>query len=153
MDVLVRAQAISKSYGGVRALDAVDFELAPCEIHALIGENGAGKSTLVKIITGAVEADSGSLEIAGEPVSDHTPARAKELGVAAIYQHPALFAELSVEENIALALDRTSAFARVNWTRRRRTARELLDRVGGEIAPQTEAGVRTGPHRQLVEIA
>ncbi len=153
MDVLVRAQAISKSYGGVRALDAVDFELAPCEIHALIGENGAGKSTLVKIITGAVEADSGSLEIAGEPVSDHTPARAKELGVAAIYQHPALFAELSVEENIALALERTSAFARVNWTRRRRIARELLDRVGAEIAPQTEAGVLTGPQRQLVEIA
>src|SRR5882672_7553534 len=99
MDFLVRAQAISKTYRGVRALDAVDFDLAPGQIHALIGENGAGKSTLVKIVTGAVPADSGSLEIAGQLIPDHTPARAKELGVAAIYQHPALFAELSVEEN------------------------------------------------------
>src|SRR6185295_12442067 len=126
MDRLVRAQAISKTYGGVRALDAVDFELAPGEIHALIGENGAGKSTLVKIITGAVHTDSGSLEIARQSISEHTPARAKELGVAAIYQHPALFAELSVEENIALALERSTAFARINWAERRRIATQIL---------------------------
>jgi len=153
MDRLVRAQAVSKTYGGVRALDAIDFELAPGEIHAFIGENGAGKSTLVKIITGAVRADSGSLEIAGQSIAEHTPARAKELGVAAIYQHPALFAELSVEENIALALERSTAFARINWSERRRVATELLDRVGADISPQTEAGALTGPQRQLVEIA
>ncbi|HEV8148254.1 MAG TPA: sugar ABC transporter ATP-binding protein [Bryobacteraceae bacterium] len=153
MDSLVRTQAISKTYGGVRALDAVDFELAPGEIHALIGENGAGKSTLVKIITGAVRADSGSLEIAGQSITEHTPAHAKELGVAAIYQHPALFAELSVEENIALALERSTAFTRIDWTERRRIATELLARVGADISPQTEVGALTGPQRQLVEIA
>src|ERR1043165_6391624 len=99
---LVRARGITKTYGGVCALDAVDFELAAGEVHALIGENGAGKSTLAKIITGAVEADAGTLEIAGQMVADHSPARARELGVAAIYQHPGLFPELTVEENIAL---------------------------------------------------
>jgi rhamnose transport system ATP-binding protein len=150
---LVSAHSISKSYGGVHALIDVDFELRAGEVHALIGENGAGKSTLVKIITGAVTADRGTLEIGGEPVRDHTPANAKRLGVAAIYQHPALFAELSVEENVALGLERKSVWHRVDWPARRLAARELLDRVGADIAPQTEAGRLSPPQRQLVEIA
>jgi rhamnose transport system ATP-binding protein len=154
MDILVRASGISKAYGGVHALRGVRFELAAGEIHALIGENGAGKSTLVKIITGAIAADAGTLEIAGEQITEHSPARAKQLGVAAIYQHPALFSELSVEENIALALEPGgTTWKRVDWKERRRVARALLDRVGAEISPQTEAGALTGPQRQLVEIA
>jgi rhamnose transport system ATP-binding protein len=150
---LVRARGISKSYGGVRALDGVDFDLAAGEVHALIGENGAGKSTLVKIVTGAVLADQGTLEISGVAVDKHSPARARELGVAAIYQHPALFAELTVEENIALAVESGSAWARVDWKARRTRAQELLDQVGAAIAPDTEVGNLTGPERQLVEIA
>jgi rhamnose transport system ATP-binding protein len=151
--LLVRAQGLSKSYGGVRALTGVDFDLHAGEVHALVGENGAGKSTLVKIITGAVAPDSGTLEIRSETVAHHTPANAKRLGIAAIYQHPALFAELSVEENIALAMEQRPAFAKVDWAARRATARKLLERVGAEIEPQTEAGKLSAPQRQLVEIA
>jgi rhamnose transport system ATP-binding protein len=149
----VRAQGISKSYGGVRALDGVNFDLRSGEVHALVGENGAGKSTLVRIVTGAVSADAGLLEIGGEAVNHHTPANARRLGVAAIYQHPSLFAELTVEENIALALERGSAWGKVDWRTRRRVAVELLERVGARISPQTEVGKLSAPQRQLVEIA
>ena len=76
-------------------------------MHALIGENGAGKSTLIKIITGAVEADGGEIKLNGQPITHNSPRLAKSLGIAAIYQQPALFPELTVAENIALGLERT----------------------------------------------
>src|SRR5258706_9187333 len=150
---LVRTHGISKSYGGVKALTSVDLELRTGEVHALVGENGAGKSTLVKIITGAAPADSGTLEIDGEPVAHHTPANAKRLGVAAIYQHPALFPELTVEENIALAMEKQAIWEKVDWIERQRVARELLERVGADISPRAEVGSLSAPQRQLVEIA
>src|SRR5215210_1198559 len=99
--LLLRATDIAKSYAGVHALKAASFELRAGEVHALVGENGAGKSTLIKIITGAVQADSGTLEINGQHLTHHDTAQAKRAGIAAIYQQPALFAELSVAENIA----------------------------------------------------
>src|SRR5690349_19230942 len=70
---ILLAQSISKSFEGVRALKGVSFELLPGEVHALIGENGAGKSTLIKIMTGAVAADSGTLSVAGRAVAHNTP--------------------------------------------------------------------------------
>src|SRR6478752_6654530 len=97
---ILQAVDISKSYAGVQALRAVSFELLPGEVHALIGENGAGKSTLIKVITGAVTPDSGSLTIAGQNVPHNTPALARSLGVAAVYQQPSLFPDLTVAENI-----------------------------------------------------
>src|SRR3954470_19744694 len=103
---LLNAIDVEKSYAGVHALRNVAFELRGGEVHALIGENGAGKSTLIKIITGAVERDSGEIEINGELIADNSPRIAKSLGVAAIYQQPALFPELSVAENIALGLEK-----------------------------------------------
>ena len=89
---------ITKSFPGVRALDGVTFDLEPGEIHALVGENGAGKSTLIRIVTGAVAADQGTLSISGDPVdlASLTPAVARALGIAVIYQQPALFPDLSV---------------------------------------------------------
>src|SRR5262249_48750025 len=96
--VLLQAQDISKAYAGVEALKSASFALRPGEVHALIGENGAGKSTLIKIITGAVAADSGSLELDGRRIEQNSPRVAKALGIAAIYQQPALFPELSVAE-------------------------------------------------------
>ena len=73
-DALLKLTSISKSFGGVRALEGVSLELFAGEVHALIGENGAGKSTLIKIITGAVEADAGSLQIQGRIVERNDPA-------------------------------------------------------------------------------
>ena len=112
---LLTASGICKSYSGVRALRGVSFELESGEVHALIGENGAGKSTLIKVITGAIAADSGSIAIDGKPAISPTPAVMKRLGVAAIYQQPALFGTLTVAENIALAVEHRAAFKKVDW--------------------------------------
>jgi rhamnose transport system ATP-binding protein len=151
--VVLQARGISKSYDGVHALRGVSFELRVGEVHALIGENGAGKSTLIKIITGAITADSGQLELDGAIVANQTPAFAKALGIAAIYQQPALFPELSVAENIALGLEEGSSWRLINWKERRQRAAALLERIGARIDPEAEAGQLTMPEQQLVEIA
>src|SRR6266542_343484 len=106
-NVLLRATDISKSYDGVQALRSASFELRSGEVHALIGENGAGKSTLIKIITGAVQPDSGEIKLNEQANTHNSPQVAKSLGIAAIYQQPALFPELTVDENIALGLEQT----------------------------------------------
>ena len=150
---LLRADNIDKSYAGVHALKRAAFELRSGEVHALIGENGAGKSTLIKIITGAVAADSGNLELEGKTITHNSPRLAKQLGIAAIYQQPALFPELSVAENITIGLEERSVLTRVDWNSRKRRASELLERVGARIDPDAEAGELTMPQQQLVEIA
>jgi rhamnose transport system ATP-binding protein len=150
---LLRATDITKSYAGVQALKSASLELRAGEVHALIGENGAGKSTLIKIITGAVEPDGGELRIEGETVTHNSPRVAKGLGVAAIYQQPALFPELTVAENIALGVERAGMAGRVDWRARRRRAAELLAQVGARIDPDADAGDLTMPQQQLVEIA
>src|SRR6266545_88822 len=154
--MLLKVDSISKSFGAVRALKGVSFDLRAGEVHALVGENGAGKSTLIKIITGALQPDwpdSGSLSINGRQVIENSPSLAKRLGVAAIYQQPALFPDLSVAENLALGLERGGLWRRVNWRERYARARELLSRIGARIDPQTPAGALTMPEQQLVEIA
>ena len=110
--MLLTATSISKSYAGVRALSDVSFDLRAGEVHALVGENGAGKSTLIKVITGAVVPDSGTLAIAGRVVHEMTPATSRSLGVAVIYQQPSLFPHLTIAENVAFALEPATP-----WTR------------------------------------
>src|SRR5579862_9349552 len=105
MEPLLQLTGVTKAFGGVHALREVSFDLLAGEVHALVGENGAGKSTLIKIITGALLPDGGTLTVAGEEVHGNSPARASGLGIAVIYQQPALFPDLSVAENIALALE------------------------------------------------
>src|SRR5437868_8320047 len=90
--LLLRASDVTKSYAGVQALKRASLELRAGEVHALVGENGAGKSTLIKILTGAVQPDGGEILLNGEPLERLTPSAAKALGIAAIYQQPALFA-------------------------------------------------------------
>ena len=116
--MLLRAVNISKSYAGVHALRDASFELKQGEVHALVGENGAGKSTLIKIITGAVLHDSGELFLSGEEIRENSPALSKSRGIAAIYQQPALFPELTVAENIAIGLERKGFFGRAAIGRR-----------------------------------
>ena len=150
---LLRADNIDKSYAGVHALKHASFELSRGEVHALIGENGAGKSTLIKIITGAVTPDAGEIQLDGKTITQNSPGIAKQLGIAAIYQQPALFPELSIAENIAIGTEESSVFSRVNWHTRKQKASELLARVGAKIDPDAEAGDLTMPQQQLVEIA
>ncbi len=150
---MLQLEAATKSFGAVRALKGVSFELHSGEVHALLGENGAGKSTLIKVITGAHTPDSGTLTIAGDPVRHLTPARAHELGIACVYQQPALFADLTVAENIALRLETIAPLHRIHWRRRTEAARALLARVGATIDPQSEVRELSMPEQQLVEIA
>jgi rhamnose transport system ATP-binding protein len=153
LKTLLQLSGIRKSFGAVRALKGVSFELLEGEVHALLGENGAGKSTLIKVITGAHAPDEGSFEIHGETVAALTPARARGLGIACIYQQPALFPDLTVAENIGLRLKKARAWSRVNWQSQRKLAADLLARIGAEIRPDAEVRVLSMPEQQLVEIA
>jgi rhamnose transport system ATP-binding protein len=150
---LLQLTQVTKSFGVVRALKGVSFDVRAGEVHALLGENGAGKSTLIKVITGAHQPDSGTIEITGQHVSHLTPATAHKLGIACIYQQPALFPDLAVAENIALRLEPATAVRRVNWPERHARAAQLLHRIGADISPDIEVRRLSMPEQQLVEIA
>ena len=150
---LLQITSVYKAFAGVQALSGVSFELRPGEVHALIGENGAGKSTLIKLITGAHQADSGTLTIEGHTITDNDPVRAKRLGIACIYQQPALFPDLTVAENLAINLERGGPWRIINWKQRREQAERLLKRVGARISPDATVNQLTMPQQQLVEIA
>ena len=150
---LLTLRRIAKNYGGVRALRGVDFDLHAGEVHALLGENGAGKSTLIKVATGAHAPDAGEITVAGRTLAGLTPALAQTLGIACIYQQPALFPDLTVAENIGLRLEHGHAGRRIDWAARRAQAAALLARVGANIPPEAEVGTLSMPEQQLVEIA
>lgn len=150
---LLVLRRIAKNYGGVRALRGVDFDLNAGEVHALLGENGAGKSTLIKVATGAHLPDAGEIIVAGETLPGLTPKLAQQLGIACIYQQPALFPDLSVAENIGLRLEHGGAMRRVHWAARRTRAANLLASIGANISPDVEVRELSTPEQQLVEIA
>ncbi len=101
-DLLLEATGISKSYGAVVALKSASLAVRPGEVHALMGANGAGKSTLVKILTGAVRPDAGTLEIRGHQRTVHSPAEARRTGLVSVYQEPALIPDLDIRSNLRL---------------------------------------------------
>jgi len=150
---LVAARSVRKSYPGIRALDGVSFDVTRGEVHALVGGNGAGKSTLIKVMSGAVAADSGTVEVDGAVVGSMTPAVARSLGIAVIHQQPTLFTHLTVAENIAFALEDRREWRRIDWGGRRRRAADLLARVGADIDPERLVETLSMPEQQLVEIA
>jgi rhamnose transport system ATP-binding protein len=150
---LLQLNSVAKAFGAVRALKGVSFDLHAGEVHALLGENGAGKSTLIKLITGAHQPDSGSIAIVGQRVTHLTPALAHKLGIACIYQQPALFPDLTVAENIALRLEPAAPLRKVDWRQRHTRAAELLQRIGANISPEAEVRSLSMPEQQLVEIA
>jgi len=99
---LLRISSIAKSYGPVVALKNANFEVQPGEIHALLGANGAGKSTLVKILTGVIVSDSGTIELHGKPIKFTSPDQARKSGVAPVFQDPALIPDISIRRNLIL---------------------------------------------------
>src|SRR5712691_12083540 len=126
---VLEMRGIRKTFPGVVALDAVDFDLRAGEVHVLLGENGAGKSTLMKILSGAYTKDAGDVFIDGAPVSIGSPRHAQALGIATIYQELSLVPQLSVAENILLGHEP----ARAGWIDRRAlrdAARRSIDDVG-----------------------
>src|SRR5260370_5393680 len=145
--------SIKKTFAGVQALKRASFALDAGEVHALVGETGAGKSTLIKIMTGAVLADSGTLEVSGKPVSHNSPRISRALGIAAIYQQPSLFPHLTIAENIALALESGGVWRRLDWKARNASAAALLERAGASIDLERLVETRSMPEQPIVEIA
>jgi ribose transport system ATP-binding protein len=145
---------VRKTYGPVVALDDVDLEVLPGEVHCLAGENGAGKSTLIKVLTGAVARDGGGYEVNGRDMGPHpTPAQVREAGVGVVYQELSLLPELSVMDNLLMGR-LPHRFGVVSRGRRRAAAQELLDRIGLDAVPLDAAVGDLGTAtRQLVEIA
>ncbi|MDL4771904.1 sugar ABC transporter ATP-binding protein [Actinomadura xylanilytica] len=150
---LLRMRGIAKRFPGVRALDGVDLDVRPGEVHCLLGQNGAGKSTLIKVLAGAHQPDEGEILLDGAPVRLTGPTAAMRAGIATIYQELDLVDGLSVADNIYLGHER----ARYGFTRRaaaERGARELLGRLGhGEIAPRGEVGRLPAAGKQVVSMA
>lgn len=101
---LLTLKGLTKSFGAFKANDAVDLEIFPGEIHALLGENGAGKSTFVKMLYGALQPDAGEMIWRGKAVTIPNPAYARQLGIGMVFQHFSLFEALTVAENVAVAL-------------------------------------------------
>jgi ribose transport system ATP-binding protein len=111
-ETLLNARDLAKSYGPVTALRSADLRVEPGEVHALLGANGAGKSTLVKILTGVIQADSGTIEVNGAAVRIRSPARAAKIGLAPVFQDPALAPDLTVGANLRLTGADTGAVRR-----------------------------------------
>lgn len=150
---LLRMEQIDKRYPGVHALDRVDFDLYPGEVHVLLGENGAGKSTLVKILSGSVPKDSGRIFIQGQEVPDLTPERAQELGIGMVYQELSLIPALTVAENIFLGQWPRNTFGRVDWAKMLQMAEISLEELGVHIDPRAEIRQLDVAEQQLTEIA
>ena len=126
---LLLMQGIDKRFGGVPALEGASLEVAPGEVHALIGQNGAGKSTLIKILTGYYRRDAGTVRFGGRPLAAHSPQDAQAAGISTIYQEINLVGFRSVTENICLGRERRR-FGLLDWQRMHEEARALLGRFG-----------------------
>ncbi len=151
--VLLEMRDVSKSFGATRALDGVSLELDSGEVRALIGENGAGKSTLMKVLSGAIRHDSGSMKLGGTAYSPRSPRDARSRGVAMIYQELALAPHLSVEANVMLGQERVRS-GMIDRREHRRIVTEALALLDHQdIRPQARVGSLGVGAQQLVEVA
>ncbi len=131
---LLRAEHISKAFGkAVIALDDVEFELRPGEIHALLGENGAGKSTLIKVLTGVNERDNGTVELNGKEIHPKSTHEAQLLGISTVYQEVNLCPNLSVAENIYIGREPLTKLKKINWKKINEDAKVLLEEFDLDI--------------------
>jgi ribose transport system ATP-binding protein len=152
-DVMLNMRGIAKSFPGVRALDGVELTVHAGEVAALLGENGAGKSTLMNILAGVHAGYEGSIEVAGEPVSIHSPRDARRHGIAMIHQELNLVPELSIADNIFLG--REPRTRRGTIDRRAMSARttELLAGLGLRLGPRRLVRQCRIAEQQLIEVA
>ena len=147
-DLVLKLDNISKTYPGVRALNNVSFQCRAGEVHAILGENGSGKSTLMKVASGVVRPDTGSIEIGGHPLLTPDAALACKLGLATVYQDDSLVLELTVAQNLFLATPRGA----VPYGKMRRDAAQQLEAVGFNISPDAILQDLSPAQRQFVEI-
>ena len=152
-DKVVEMRQITKVFPGVVALDQVDFDCSPGEVHALVGENGAGKSTLVKILSGVYEPDSGEILLNGKQVRIPSPYAAQQLGISIIYQELNLLPDLNVAENVFLGREPRHSLGFLDTRSLEKQAQNVLHRLGVDINPRTPLRRLTVAQQQMVEIA
>jgi len=150
---VVALAGIAKRFPGVVALDEVSLEVGRGEVLGLVGENGAGKSTLMKILTGAYQADAGTIEIEGESIARPTPQRMLSLGIAVIYQEMMQAPHLTVAENVSLGRLPRNRIGLVDWAAARGTSVAVMARLGFEVDPDARIDSLSVAQRQMVEIA
>ncbi|MCR8725015.1 ABC transporter ATP-binding protein [Frigidibacter sp. ROC022] len=143
---LLDARGLVRHFDGLKAVDGVDFDLAPGEVHALIGPNGAGKTTFVGLLSGRVAAQAGTIRFAGEDITRLPAHRRVRRGIAYTFQITSVYARLSLAENVGLAVQSRGGD-------RRREVPEALARVGLEGEAGTLAGRLSYGHQRLLEVA
>ncbi|MCR8548940.1 sugar ABC transporter ATP-binding protein [Salipiger sp. P9] len=149
---LLRLEGITKRYPGTLALDSVDFDVRPGEVHVLFGENGAGKSTLIQTIAGVHRPSSGRIFLRGREVTLESVRHARTLGISAVFQEFSIVPQMTVEENLFLG-DEPRRGGMLDKRAVRRMATEVLDRLGFELRPGQHALYLSRAEQQMVEIA
>ena len=149
---LLRMTLIGKRFPGVQALDDAGLEVLPGEIHALLGENGAGKSTLIKILSGAQQPDSGTIEFGGESVTMASPHDAQRRGIVTIYQEFTLAPNMTIAENVFIGREPgPSVF--VDWPKMAAETRAITTQLGLQLRPMSIVRKLNVAEQQMVEIA
>jgi len=149
---LLVVRGLTKRFGGVVANDAIDLDVRPGEVHALLGENGAGKSTLMNVLYGLVQPDAGALTLRGRPYRPASPKDAIDAGVGMVHQHFMLVPTLSVVENVMLGAEPTRRFGTLDTAAARRQVRALSESLGLEVDPDALARDLPVGLQQRVEI-
>ncbi|WP_367849949.1 sugar ABC transporter ATP-binding protein [Rhodoferax sp. WC2427] len=154
MAALISITHLTKSFPGVKALNDCRFELAPGEVHALMGENGAGKSTLMKVLAGVYTKDAGEIQMDGKPVDIPTPRAAQALGIGIIHQELNLMNHLSAAQNIFIGREPMGRFGLfVDQQKMVDDTQAVFDRLHLQLDPRVEVGELTVAKQQMVEIA
>lgn len=149
---LIVMKGIQKRFPGVLALDQIDFELRPGEVHVLFGENGAGKSTLINVISGTFSQDGGTYTFCGEVLSNLSPYRARQIGISPVFQEFSLAPDLTIEENLFLGRE-ISKGGVLNKSEMRTKVAQVLDELGFDLIAKQRVAELSRAQQQMVEIA
>jgi ribose transport system ATP-binding protein len=152
-NIILQAKSISKTFGGIKALDDVDLEVYQGRVNAIVGENGAGKSTLMKILTGVHREYDGQIILDGRKITFANPKEAQNNGIAIIHQELNLIPYLSVAENVFLGREFINWFGLINYKKMYSETRKLLERLDLHINPRVQVSSLRIGQQQIVEIA
>ena len=148
-DIVLSLNGATKLYGGVPAIDGVDFDLRRGEIHALVGENGAGKSTLTKVMAGVVTLTSGAMTVDGVAVSPKSPLESRNLGIGMVFQENSLVPTMTVAQNLFLGQEHFYNRLRGVYI----AAQQFLQSLNFDVPPTATVGALGAAKKQMVEIA
>ena len=151
--ILLEVKKCSKSFPGVKAFNKIDFDLYEGEIHCVVGENGAGKTTFIKMLSGALQPDEGTIKIAGKKYSHLNPALAHQLGIQTIYQEISFAPDLTVAENIFIGNWPINRFGFIDYAKLFNEAKKLLDNLKIDLDVEALANTLNVSQKQSVQIA